>query len=231
MQQGGPRPIRRLRHNLLLLGTQPAAADGSGPLAGIRVLDMSAVISGPWATSFLADQGAEVIKLEGPRGPDLTRMLGPGPPSGSAGMAGMYVSANRGKRSIVLDLGSAEGLAALMRLAASVDVVVQNYRPGVAERLGVDYASLVAGAARPDLIVLSISGYGQDGPYVRAPVYDQVVQAMSGVGTTMTNEAGQPTLFHNLVMDKVTALNASQSITAALLARERGRGGQHIELS
>jgi crotonobetainyl-CoA:carnitine CoA-transferase CaiB-like acyl-CoA transferase len=193
---------------------------------GIRVLDMSAVISGPWAASVLADQGADVIKIESPTGPDLTRSLGPG---AHEGMGAMYVTANRGKRSITLDLQKTEGVSAFKKLVAQSDVVIANYRPGVAERLGVDYGSLVG--VNKDLIMLSISGYGDTGPYVKARVFDQVIQTMTGVGTLMKDANGDPTMFHNLLMDKVTALNAAQCVTSALLAKERGHGGQHINLS
>jgi hypothetical protein len=169
-----------------------------GPLSGIRVLDMSAVISGPWAASVLADQGADVIKIEAPNGPDLTRSLGPGPP----GLGSMYVTANRGKRSITLDLQKEEGVRVFKQLVAQSDVVVQNYRPGVAERLGVDYDSLCA--VRSALVMVSISGWGDSGPYVKARVFDQVIQTMTGVGAIMQDSEGGPTMFHNLLMDKVT---------------------------
>lgn len=143
-----------------------------GPLTGTRVLDVSLVISGPWACSVLADQGADVIKIEGPKSPDLTRTLGPSPLPREAGLAAMYVTANRGKRSVVLDLGNAAGVAALKRMAANADVLVQNFRPGVAERLGVGYEDMRA--VNDQLIYLSISGFGPDGPYSKAKVYDQV---------------------------------------------------------
>ncbi|CAE8594466.1 unnamed protein product [Polarella glacialis] len=115
------------------------------------------------------------------------------------------------------------------RLVSKSDVVVQNYRPGVAEKLGVDYASLCL--VNPDIIVLSISGFGPTGPYADLRVYDQVVQAMSGVTTIMSDGAGQPAMFHNLIVDKVTSLNAAQAVTAALLAKSQGKGGQNIQLS
>lgn len=208
---------------------QVAAVQGPqehhGPLKGIRVLDMSAVISGPWSTSIMADQGADVIKIESPAGPDMTRALGPSP---TPGLGAMYVTANRGKRSITLDVQKPEGVAVLKRLVTKCDVVVQNYRPGVAKRLGVDYATL--SAVNPELVHLSISGFGPSGPYVEAKVYDQIVQAISGVPSIMS-DGGEPVMFHNLLIDKVTALNAAQSITAALLARAQGKGGQHVELN
>ena len=199
-------------------------------MVGVRVLDMSAVISGPFATSILADQGAEVIKIESAAAPDITRNLGPRH-ARHRRMAAMYITANRGKRAICLDLRKPEGVAVVKRLVAGCDVCVQNFRPGVAERLGVDYASLRA--CQPELIMLSISGYGPSGPYVKAPVYDQVIQAMAGVGTVMKDADGAPGMFHNLLVDKVTALNAAQAVTAALLAKAHGRApcGQHVQLS
>jgi crotonobetainyl-CoA:carnitine CoA-transferase CaiB-like acyl-CoA transferase len=168
--------VRRVRQFVQHLGASPASGHPpvSGPMTGIRVLDMSAVISGPWATSILADQGADVIKIESPTGPDLTRFLGPTPVTG---MGSMYMTANRGKRSVTLDLQKAEGVTLLKQLAAKVDVVVQNYRPGVAERLGVHYDVLAQ--TNPQLVMLSISGFGPDGPYVEAKVYDQVGEALS----------------------------------------------------
>lgn len=203
-----------------------ASTASTGPMAGICVIDLSSVISGPWAASFLADQGADVIKVEDPKTPDLTRGLGPNPGSG---MGAMFVSANRGKRSMTLDLQKPEGLELLKQLVRKSDVVVMNYRPGVAEKLGCDYGAL--SAVNPDIIVMTISGFGPTGPYADLKVYDQVVQAMTGVPSIMSDGSGKPVMFHNTLVDKVCALNAAQAITAALLARERGRGGQHIELS
>lgn len=212
-------------------GTQPdAPALRQGPLTGIRVLDMSAVISGPWGASILADQGADVVKIEGPMRPDLTRRLGGSP---ELGMASMYVTANRGKRSVTIDLHEPRGVELLKVMVAQSDVVIQNFRPGVSTRLGVDYTTL--SAANADLIMLTITGFGETGPYAQAPVYDPVIQAMTGVGDaqngTVFDADGKESLVHNLMFDKVTALNACQAVTAALLARERGHGGQLIELS
>eukprot|EP00931_Biecheleriopsis_adriatica_P044665 TRINITY_DN25578_c0_g1_i12.p1 TRINITY_DN25578_c0_g1~~TRINITY_DN25578_c0_g1_i12.p1 ORF type:complete len:396 (+),score=55.93 TRINITY_DN25578_c0_g1_i12:181-1368(+) len=209
-----------------LIPQSTASQASSGPLQGIRVVDLASVISGPWATSFLADQGADVIKVEDPKGPDLTRGLGPNPGSG---MAAMFVTCNRGKRGVTLDLQQPRGLEVLKRLVKKSDVVVMNYRPGVAERLGCDYAAL--SEVNPNIIVLSISGFGSAGPYADLKVYDQVVQAMSGLPSIMSDKSGKPTMFHNTVCDKVCALNACQAITSALLAREKGQGGQHIELN
>ena len=134
----------------------------------------------------------------------------------------MYLTVNRGKRSITLDVQKPRGLGLLKRLVAKSDVVVQNYRPGVAKRLGIDYAAL--SAVKRDIIVMSISGFGPSGPYAGAKVYDQVVQAMAGVPSIMSDGQGQPVMFHNLLVDKVSALNAAQAVTAALLAKHRGHG-------
>ena len=155
----------------------PAAPtrQATGPLAGYRVLDMSAVISGPWSASILADQGADVIKIEGPARPDITRGLGSSP---ELGMAAMYVTANRGKRSVTLDLQQERGVEALKLMVKQSDVVIQNFRPGVNTRMGIDYAAL--SAVNPDLIMLTISGFGETGPYREARVYDPVIQAMAG---------------------------------------------------
>jgi crotonobetainyl-CoA:carnitine CoA-transferase CaiB-like acyl-CoA transferase len=210
----------------------PAAPtrQATGPLAGYRVLDMSAVISGPWSASILADQGADVIKIEGPARPDITRGLGSSP---ELGMAAMYVTANRGKRSVTLDLQQERGVEALKLMVKQSDVVIQNFRPGVNTRMGIDYAAL--SAVNPDLIMLTISGFGETGPYREARVYDPVIQAMAGVGAAQKGTAfdvdGKESLVQSLMLDKVTALNGCQAVTAALLARERGNGGQLIELN
>lgn len=203
-----------------------SAGAGSGPLAGVRILDMSSVIAGPWGVALLADQGADVIKLESPGSPDMTRGLGAAP---APGLGAMYITANRGKRSITLDVNRPEGVAALKRLVAKTDVVVQNYRPGVAQRLGVDYQAL--SAVNPELIMLCITGYGESGPYVDAKVYDQAVQAMAGLPSVTSEDPAGGNIFPNAVVDKVTALHAAQGITAALLVRAKGGGGQLIQLS
>ena len=210
--------------------TKPERVVRQGPLVGFRVLDMSAVISGPWSASILADQGADVIKVEGPGRPDITRELGGSP---EPGMAAMYVTANRGKRSVTIDLQQPQGVEVLKLMVKHSDVVIQNFRPGVNTRMGIDYAAL--SAVNPDLVMLTISGFGQSGPYRKARVYDPVIQAMAGVGDVQKGTAfdadGSESLVHSLMLDKVTALNACQAVTAALLARERGNGGQLIELN
>lgn len=141
----------------------------------------------------------------------------------------MFHLANRGKRSIVIDLSIPAGLDVLRRLSARVDVVAENFRPGVAERMGVGYSDLRE--ANANLIYLSIAGFGSDGPLASTKVYDNLIQAVSGIAAQQADDDGTPRLVQSLICDKITALVAAQAITAALLARERGSGGQHIELS
>ncbi|MEO2168944.1 MAG: CoA transferase [bacterium] len=195
------------------------------PLDGIRILDLSAVVSGPYAAAMLADQGAEVIKVEPVGGADILRFLG----SERGGMTGTFHLVNRGKRGIAVDLKKEEGRDIIRRLAARSDVVLQNFRPGVADHLGLGYADLKR--ERDDIIYLSISGFGQEGPCADKRVYDNVVQVISGMATAQAGADGIPTLFRQLVCDKITSMAAAQAITSALLARERGQGGQHIELA
>jgi crotonobetainyl-CoA:carnitine CoA-transferase CaiB-like acyl-CoA transferase len=195
-----------------------------GPLAGIRIVDFSAVVSGPLATMWLADQGADVVKIEtGPDG-DITR--GRQEPDHHR-LNGLFVNCNRGKRSICVDATSAEGLAIILELCAQADVFVQNWRPGVVERLGLGYDAVRA--VRPDIIYVSISGYGPDGPYAQRRVYDPIIQGLTGhVAIQVNPEIPIPDLHRTIVTDKATALTASQGVCAALFARERGAGGQHL---
>jgi len=198
----------------------------TGPLDGVRVLDLSVVVSGPLATMMLADQGADVIKVETPGLGDIVRYLG----SSRAGMSGLFVNCNRGKRSITLDLKHPLGLDLFRRMVEQADVLVQNYRPGTAERLGIGYDDLHL--LNDDLIYVSISGFGQDGPYAGRRVYDNVIQAYSGFAGVQTDPRnGEPTVLRTLVCDKITAYAAAQAITAALFNRARGGRGQHIELA
>ena len=195
------------------------------PLQGIRVLDLSAVISGPMATALLADQGADVIKVEPPAG-DQSRRIGPA----QGDLSAMFISVNRGKRSIVLDLKRKDHLAVLHELLARADVLVENFRPGAMARLGLGADTLCA--AHPRLIYVSISGFGQSGPHAGARVYDAVIQAVSGISASHPNQiSGEPTLLATTVCDKLTALNAAQAICAALFARERSGRGMRLQLS
>jgi crotonobetainyl-CoA:carnitine CoA-transferase CaiB-like acyl-CoA transferase len=197
----------------------------AGPLSGFRVVDASTMISGPRAAMLLADQGADVIKLEDPRGGDGTRGIG-----GGRGLAPIFLVANRGKRSLALDLRQKRGVDVLLRLVASADVFLQNFRPGTAERMGIDEPTLRR--ARPELIYVSISGFGERGPYVHKRVYDPVIQALSGLASIQGDrQTGRPRMLRTIIPDEVSAVTAAQAITAALLARERGAGGQHVRLA
>jgi crotonobetainyl-CoA:carnitine CoA-transferase CaiB-like acyl-CoA transferase len=199
---------------------------GSGPLAGIRVIDLSNMISGPLATMILGDQGADVIKVEAPGMGDPMRMFG----AMRRGMASTFVNLNRSKRSIVIDLRGETGKEILRRLIREADVFVQNFRPGVVERLGFGHDAVRALAA--DIVYASISGFGDTGPFSNRPVYDNVVQALSGVAAVQADpDTGKPELVRNLTLDKATAYTVAQAVTAALLARARGRGGQHVRIA
>ncbi len=200
----------------------------AGPLAGFSVLDLSAVVSGPMAAALLADQGASVIKVER-LGGDIQRHVG----SRRNGFSGFFHIINRGKRSIALDLGTAEGRTIVERLAQSADVVIQNFRPGVIGRLGLGYEHL--STLNPKLVYLSISGFGQTGPRAVERAYDPIIQFYSGIAATQgrihPEHPQQPEQVNQLILDKLTAYTGCQAITAALLERSRSGTGQHIELS
>jgi len=196
-----------------------------GPLDGFRIIDVTQMISGPLATMLLGDQGADVIKIEPPGGGDFVRSYG----GRRAGLPPMFATTNRNKRSIVINLKEPRGLHLLQRLVETGDVFVQNFRPGVAERMGIGDAALRA--VRPNLVYVSISGFGESGPYAEQPVYDPIIQALSGLASIQSDETGRPRLVRTIVPDKLTALTAAQAITAALLARERTGVGQHVRLA
>ena len=205
------------------------AADGAepgGPLAGYKIIDLTNMISGPLATMMLGDQGADVIKVEAPGKGDYVR-------SGlhrSGGLAANFLNNNRNKRSIALDLKKPEGREILLRLAADADVFIQNFRPGVVERLGVGEADVRA--VKPDIVYVSLSGFGENGPYAAKPVYDPIIQAASGLASVQGgSDQNQPRLIRTILPDKLTAVTAAQAVTAALLARERDGIGQHVRLS
>jgi crotonobetainyl-CoA:carnitine CoA-transferase CaiB-like acyl-CoA transferase len=198
----------------------------SGPYHGIKIIDLTTMLSGPWATCILADQGAEVIKVEVPGAGDHVRSLG----NQRAGMSAMFLNINRNKRSITVDLKKPEGRQVVLDLAKSADVVVQNFRPGVVERLGVGYDDVVA--VNPNVIYLSLSGFGEKGPWVGKPVYDPVIQAVSGLTTIQAGSDNErPRLIRTVLPDKLSAVAASQSIGAALFHRERTGEGQHVRMS
>jgi crotonobetainyl-CoA:carnitine CoA-transferase CaiB-like acyl-CoA transferase len=201
------------------------ASDFSGPLVGIRVIDLTTVVSGPMATMMLADQGADVIKVERADG-DYTRHLA----TRRGGHSASYLNNNRNKRSIVVDLKNPDDLDAVKQLAATADVFIQNFRPGVADRLGLGYEAL--SALNPRLVHMSISGFGFDGPLAGKPVYDPLIQAMSALTTVQGgSDDARPRLVRTILPDKLTAVQTSQAITAALFARERTGKGQEVTLS
>ena len=196
-----------------------------GPLDGFKILDLSAVLSGPLATMWLADQGAEVIKVESFQG-DIVRYMG----SGKEGITPTFLSANRGKRAIAIDLKTGEGVEMLKRLARDVDVMVQNFRPGAVERMGLGYDDIKA--INPEIVYCSISGFGESGPYSHKRVYDPVIQSLSGLADIQRDrDTGRPRMIRTVIPDKTTAITGAQAITAALLSRERTGKGQHIRLA
>lgn len=201
------------------------AATNLGPLAGVRVLDLTSVVVGPTATLTLAQQGADVIKLEPPEG-DLLRSLGGR--GRSPGMSPKFLHFNRGKRSICLDLRSPLGRAAGHRLAAAADVLVANIRPQALARLGLDHVSLAASC--PRLVHCTIVGFGAGGPYDGKPAYDTIIQGASGMAGAMARPFGEPRFMPFVIADHITGFIAAQAITAALYARERTGRGQAIEV-
>jgi crotonobetainyl-CoA:carnitine CoA-transferase CaiB-like acyl-CoA transferase len=199
-----------------------------GPLAGIRVLDLTSVVSGPLATMFLADQGAEVIKIE-PLGGDITRRSRQSI-SASGEFSALFISSNRGKRSLALDLKRPEAAEIMRKLIARSDVLVQNFRPGTMERLGFGEPALRE--LSPRLIYVSISGVGESGPYSRKRVYDPIIQGLSGFADLQAEpKTRRPQMIRTIVADKTTAIFAAQAVSAALFARERTGEGQHIRLA
>ncbi|HKU95899.1 MAG TPA: CoA transferase [Vineibacter sp.] len=197
-----------------------------GPLHGYRILDLSAVISGPYGTMILADQGADVIKVEPPGTGDFTRSAG----NKSGGLSASFLNNNRNKRSITVDLRRPEGVEVVKRLARTCDVFVQNFRPGVVDRLGVGEEAIRAVA--PKIIYVSLSGFGESGPFAHKPVYDPIIQALSGLASVQGgSDSARPRLVRTILPDKLTAVTSAQAITAALLARERTGEGQHVRLS
>ncbi len=197
-----------------------------GPLAGIKIVDLTSMIAGPLATMILGDQGADVIKVEMPGQGDHVRVGG----HRAGGLSANFLNNNRNKRSITIDLKDGRGRELLLRLAAGADVLVQNFRPGVVERLGI--AEPDVREIAPDIIYVSISGFGEKGPYAQKPTYDPIIQAVSGLASIQGgSDDARPRLVRTILPDKLTAVTASQAITAALLARARGGEGQHVRLS
>jgi crotonobetainyl-CoA:carnitine CoA-transferase CaiB-like acyl-CoA transferase len=198
----------------------------AGPLEGVVVVDCSAYITGPLATMMLADQGAEVVKVEPPGIGDAMRYLG----TARGGISTLFAGCNRGKRSLALDLRQERGRELLQRLVERADVFVQNFRPGVAKRMGIGEETLRG--VCPRLVYVSVSAFGPEGPWAGKPAFDHVAQAASGIAAVQSDrESGEPRFVQNAIVDKVTALTASQAITAALLHRATTGVGQHLELS
>ena len=197
----------------------------TGPLSGYRIVDLTSFMSGPYATMLLADQGAEVIKVEQPGVGDLMRHGG----TSRNNVSAFFVNCNRNKRSVTLDLSRADAIEALCRLTETSDVFVQNFRPGTADRLGIGERALRA--RNSELVYVSISGFGATGPYASRRTYDTVIQAISGIAYIQNPSGEAPELVRTYLPDKLTAQTTAQGITAALLARERGSGGQHVEIS
>ncbi|WP_258589543.1 CaiB/BaiF CoA transferase family protein [Mesorhizobium sp. AR02] len=194
------------------------------PLAGMRVLDFTRVLAGPYCTALLADLGADVIKVEPPAGDDY-RHVGPF----IEGESALFLAINRGKRSIALDLAQPDDLAIAQALAAKSDVVVENFRPGVAQKLGIGWEKL--SQINPKLVYASISGFGQEGALAARPAYDIVLQAMSGIMSVTGSPDGPPTLVGESIADVIAGLFGSWSILAALVERQRTGTGRHIDLA
>ncbi len=207
-----------------------------GPLAGVRVLDLSRVLAGPWATQTLADLGADVIKIERPGTGDDTRQWGPPfttRADGSPGDAAYFLCANRGKKSVELDIASPEGSAAVRHLAADCDVLVENFKAGGLKKYGLDHASL--SAINPRLIYCSITGFGQNGPRAPQAGYDYMIQAMGGLmsitGQPDGTPGAEPMKVGVAVVDLFTGLYAANAILAALLHARATGEGQHIDIA
>lgn len=197
-------------------------SESTGPLGGIRVLDLSTIVSGPFCAQILGDLGAEVVKIETPAG-DSTRVMG----ERRGSITGLFAQLNRNKRSVVLDLKNPDAKLAFLRLAAKADVVLENFRPGVMERLGLGYERLQQD--NPRLIYTAISGFGPDGPDAHQPAYDMVIQARSGFARVLGG-TGPPKLIPNLLADKTSGMTAAWSTLAALFARERSGKGQRVDI-
>lgn len=195
------------------------------PLEGIRILEIASMIFGPLAGQYLGDMGADVIKLEPPEG-DLTRAIGP---RRSPLMGAFFLTSNRSKRSIVVDLKQPEGREILLKLVAKTDVLLHSLRTPAASRLGLDYASL--SKDNPGLVYCHVTGYGDEGLYAGRPAYDDIIQAASGLADLQTVVAGQPRFVPTIIADKISGVHAAYAITMALLHRERTGEGQQVDVA
>jgi crotonobetainyl-CoA:carnitine CoA-transferase CaiB-like acyl-CoA transferase len=208
------------------MDSQAAQPQPSGPLAGVRILDLSRILSGPFATMIFADLGAEVIKLENPRTGDDTREWAP-PYQGD--QSAYFLAVNRNKRGVAVDLKTARGREIALRLADEADVVVENFRPGTSSRLGLGYHDL--SARNPRLIYASISGFGQTGPYASEPGYDAIAQALGGLMSVTGEADGEPVRVGNSAADLGASMWAAIGILAALHARHATGRGEWIDIS
>ncbi len=206
----------------------------AGPLSDVTVLDLSRILAGPWATQLMADLGADVIKIERPVRGDDTRSWGPpylrnAESAEETSESAYYLSANRGKRSVTIDMAAEPGQALIKRLVAKADIVVENFKVGGLEKYGLDYASL--SAVNPELIYCSITGFGQTGPYAERAGYDLLIQGMSGLMSLTGQAGGEPQKTGIAICDLMTGMYASNACLAALHARRQTGRGQHIDLA
>ena len=193
---------------------------GTGPLDGITVVDVSSAVAGAWVSTQLAEMGAEVVMIEKVGASDVMRLTG----AIVGDQSGCWVQMHRNKRGMDLDIRDARGREILLQLVEGADVFIQNFRPGVAERLRIGYDDL--SAINPDLVYLSVSGFGPDGPYAHQPVYDPIIQSLSGM-----TEAQGGDFVKSATADKTTAMTGANAVLGALLARSNGAGGQHVEVN
>jgi crotonobetainyl-CoA:carnitine CoA-transferase CaiB-like acyl-CoA transferase len=196
-----------------------------GPLQGSRILDLTTVLMGPYATQILADMGADVIKIESPEG-DIVRQIGPGR---TPGMGGMFLKANRGKRSLSMDLKHPDGRDALLRLAEKADALIYNVRPQAMTRLGLDYEALAK--ANPRIVYVGVFGYGQSGPYASKPAYDDLIQGASAIPTLLASAGdGTPRYVPITIADRVVGLMAVNAVLGGLMHQQRTGIGQRIDV-
>ena len=198
----------------------------AGPLDGIRIVDFTTMIAGPYAAMILADQGADVIKIEAPIRSDHVRPAGQSLRRFSAA----FLNNNRNKRSLSVDAKTEAGRELMLKLTQNADVFIQNYRPGVMARLGIDEPQLRT--LNPRLIYVSMSGWGESGPYAHKPVYDPIIQALSGLTSVQGgSDQARPRLIRTILPDKLTGITAAQAVTAALVSRGLTGQGQHVRVS
>ncbi|MDB9971324.1 CoA transferase [Alphaproteobacteria bacterium] len=196
-----------------------------GPLTGIKVIDLTAMVSGPVATMMLGDQGADVIKIE-PLSGELMRSVG----APNNGMTTSFLCSNRSKRSLTINLKDIEGIKIIKKLIKNADVIVQNFRPGTMKRMGLSYEEVKK--INSNIIYTSISGFGDKGPYSKQRVYDPVIQALSGLADIQRDQETKfPKMVRTIIPDKTTGMAAAQAISSALFYRERYGKGQHIKLA